>query len=126
MLDCNVLPYFSALLKERNQSIRNNAIGLLVNFTAGSDLQTQAVIDAKLLPAIFMEIVIVNKGEKSHSNAKKLMIVCSNLICGAKEHRIEQLVEAGIIFKLCEMMKHYEQEIIIVSHRFIFQAKMCK
>eukprot|EP00058_Branchiostoma_floridae_P027124 XP_002612615.1 hypothetical protein BRAFLDRAFT_122158 [Branchiostoma floridae] len=109
VLDQGALACFPALLRHHKNNIQKESAWTISNITAGNTIQIQAVIDAGLVPPL---LEVLHKGD--YKSQKEAVWAITNFTSGGSVEQICQLVNAGVIKPLCDMLVVRESKIVLV------------
>ncbi|XP_054753395.1 importin subunit alpha-1-like [Lytechinus pictus] len=109
VIDCQSLPVFVSLLQHPKQNIQKEACWTISNITAGNVQQIESIVNAGLLPPL---VGVLEKGE--YKSQKEACWAVTNLTSGGSVEQIVQMVQAGCIKPLCDLLNVKEARIIQV------------
>lgn len=109
IIDAQGLRHFGSLLQHPKQNIQKEACWTISNITAGNIQQIQAVVDAGLLVPL---CGVLANGE--YKSQKEACWAVTNLTSGGSVEQIVQIVQAGCIKPLSNLLVVKEPKIIQV------------
>ncbi|CAH1228473.1 KPNA2 [Branchiostoma lanceolatum] len=109
VLDQGALACFPALLRHHKNNIQKESAWTISNITAGNTTQIQAVVDAGLTQPL---LEVLHKGD--YKSQKEAVWAITNFTSGGSVEQIVQLVNAGVMKPLCDMLVVRESKIVLV------------
>merc|ERR1712166_1695027 len=109
-LNSHLIPALAKLLTHSKESIKKEACWTISNITAGSQEQIQALIDGNLIPTV---IDVLQNAE--FKTRKEAAWVISNATSGGRPDQIQQLVVAGCIPPLCNILSVGDHKVLEVA-----------
>ncbi|KAI5658497.1 hypothetical protein M9H77_27290 [Catharanthus roseus] len=106
VIDAGVCPRLVELLAHPSPTVLIPALRTVGNIVTGDDIQTQFVIDNRVLPFLYQ--LLINNHKKSIK--KEACWTISNITAGNKT-QIQAVIDANIIFPLVNHLEHAEFEI---------------
>ncbi|XP_069171373.1 importin subunit alpha-1-like [Procambarus clarkii] len=110
VVDAGALPILTHLLRTGRQNIKKEAAWAISNITAGNENQIQKVIDTGVLPDLIAAL-----SESFLDVQREATWAIGNLTSGGNEEQVKELLEAGGVAALVQILARGEANIMDVA-----------